>query len=57
MGYFADNGKVFTIDEAVNTDARRSFVTFEPLGVKGSIMPWNFPYWQALSFAAPSLTD
>ncbi|HMH09761.1 MAG TPA: NAD-dependent succinate-semialdehyde dehydrogenase [Candidatus Nitrosopolaris rasttigaisensis] len=55
MDYFADNGKVFTTDEVVNTDARRSFVTFEPLGVIGSIMPWNFPYWQALRFAAPSL--
>ncbi len=39
----------------MNTDARRSFVTFEPLGVIGSIMPWNFPYWQALRFAAPPL--
>jgi acyl-CoA reductase-like NAD-dependent aldehyde dehydrogenase len=54
MDYFADNGKVFTNDEVVNTDARKSIVTFEP-GVIGSIMPWNFPYWQALRFAAPSL--
>jgi succinate-semialdehyde dehydrogenase/glutarate-semialdehyde dehydrogenase/succinyl-CoA reductase len=42
-------------DEAVNTDARKSIVTFQPIGVIGSIMPWNFPYWQALRFAAPSL--
>jgi acyl-CoA reductase-like NAD-dependent aldehyde dehydrogenase len=55
MDYFADNGRVFTTDEVVNTDARKSIVTFEPLGVIGSIMPWNFPYWQALRFAAPSL--
>ncbi len=55
MDYFADNGKVFTTDEVVNTDARKSIVTFEPLGVIGSIMPWNFPYWQALRFAAPSM--
>ena len=55
MDYFADNGKVFITDEVVNTDARKSTVTFEPLGVIGSIMPWNFPYWQALRFAAPSL--
>jgi acyl-CoA reductase-like NAD-dependent aldehyde dehydrogenase len=55
MEYFADNGKVFTNDEVVNTDARKSIITFQPLGVIGSIMPWNFPYWQALRFAAPSL--
>ena len=55
MDYFADNGKVFTTDEVVNTDARKSTITFEPLGVIASIMPWNFPYWQALRFAAPSL--
>ena len=55
MDYFADNGKVFITDEVVNTDARKSSLTFEPLGVVGSIMPWNFPYWQALRFAAPSL--
>jgi acyl-CoA reductase-like NAD-dependent aldehyde dehydrogenase len=55
MDYFADNGKVFITDEVVNTDARKSVVRFEPLGVIGSIMPWNFPYWQALRFAAPSL--
>ena len=53
--YFADHGKIFSTAEAVNTDARKSIVTFEPLGVIGSIMPWNFPYWQGLRFAAPSL--
>lgn len=53
--YFADNGKIFASDEVVNTDARKSIITYEPLGVIGSIMPWNFPYWQALRFAAPSL--
>ena len=55
MEYFADNGKIFTTDEVINADARKTFITFEPLGVIGSIMPWNFPYWQALRFAAPSL--
>ena len=53
--YYADNGKIFTTDEVVNTDARKSVIIFEPVGVIGSIMPWNFPYWQALRFAAPSL--
>ena len=55
MDYYADNGKIFINDEVINSDARKSIVTFEPLGVIGSIMPWNFPYWQALRFAAPSL--
>jgi len=55
MEYYADNGKAFTNDEILNTDARKSFIAFEPLGVVGSIMPWNFPYWQGLRFASPSL--
>jgi acyl-CoA reductase-like NAD-dependent aldehyde dehydrogenase len=55
MEYYADNGRVFVTDEVINTDARKSFFSFEPLGVIGSIMPWNFPYWQGLRFAAPSL--
>jgi acyl-CoA reductase-like NAD-dependent aldehyde dehydrogenase len=53
--YYADNGKIFTSEEVVNTDARKSIIRFEPMGVIGSIMPWNFPYWQAIRFASPSL--
>src|SRR5690349_5892871 len=53
--YYADHGKIFANDEIVNTDARKSIITFQPLGVIGSIMPWNFPYWQGLRFASPSL--
>ena len=55
MEYYADNGRIFVNEEVINTDARKSTVVFEPIGVIGSIMPWNFPYWQALRFAAPSL--
>jgi acyl-CoA reductase-like NAD-dependent aldehyde dehydrogenase len=55
MEYYADNGKIFLTDEVVNTDARKTVIKFQPIGVIGSIMPWNFPYWQALRFAAPSL--
>jgi succinate-semialdehyde dehydrogenase/glutarate-semialdehyde dehydrogenase/succinyl-CoA reductase len=53
--YYADHGKIFSTDEVVNTDARKSVITFQPFGVIGSIMPWNFPYWQGLRFAAPSI--
>jgi acyl-CoA reductase-like NAD-dependent aldehyde dehydrogenase len=55
MEYYADNGQVLLSDEVINTDARKTLITFQPIGVIGSIMPWNFPYWQALRFAAPSL--
>ena len=55
MEFYGDNGEVFLSPEVINTDARKSFLAFEPIGIIGSIMPWNFPYWQALRFAAPSL--
>jgi len=55
MEFYGDNGQTFINDEVLNTDARKSFITFEPMGVIGSIMPWNFPFWQALRFAAPSM--
>ena len=55
LEYFADNGESFIRDEVAVTDARKSFLAFEPLGVIGSIMPWNFPYWQGIRFAAPAL--
>ena len=51
--YYADHGKIFSTGEVVNTDARKSTIKFQPLGVVGSIMPWNFPYWQSLRFALP----
>src|ERR1700693_3504030 len=55
MEYYADYGSNFIADETTNTDARKSFTAFQPLGVVASVMPWNFPYWQALRFASPSL--
>jgi succinate-semialdehyde dehydrogenase/glutarate-semialdehyde dehydrogenase len=41
--------------EEVATDARRSYVRLDPLGVVLAVMPWNFPYWQVFRFAAPAL--
>ena len=42
-------------NETVETDARKSYVTFQPLGVVLAVMPWNFPYWQVIRAAAPVL--
>ncbi|HPL11869.1 MAG TPA: NAD-dependent succinate-semialdehyde dehydrogenase [Bacteroidales bacterium] len=53
--YYADNAKVFLSDEVINSDAKSSFVAFEPLGVILAVMPWNFPFWQVFRFAAPAL--
>ncbi|HEX6387678.1 MAG TPA: NAD-dependent succinate-semialdehyde dehydrogenase [Anaerolineae bacterium] len=53
--YYADNAAAFLDREYVETDASRSFVTFQPLGVVLAVMPWNFPFWQVFRFAAPAL--
>jgi len=53
--YYADNAADFLQREMVQTDAGKSFVTFQPLGVVLAVMPWNFPFWQVFRFAAPAL--
>ena len=53
--YYAEQAEGFLAPEQVQTDATRSFVAFEPLGVILAIMPWNFPFWQVFRFAAPGL--
>ncbi|NHK32097.1 MAG: NAD-dependent succinate-semialdehyde dehydrogenase [Asgard group archaeon] len=53
--YYAENAEAFLKPEVVKTEATKSFVVFQPLGVILAIMPWNFPYWQVFRFAAPAL--
>src|SRR5882762_2368735 len=53
--YFADNAERFLARQSVQTNARLSYVAFEPLGVVLAVMPWNFPFWQVFRFAAPTL--
>ena len=53
--YYAENAEKFLTDELVETDASKSFVTFQPLGIVLAVMPWNFPFWQVFRFAAPGL--
>ncbi|MCH8067726.1 MAG: NAD-dependent succinate-semialdehyde dehydrogenase [Candidatus Marinimicrobia bacterium] len=53
--YYAENAEKFLQHEFISTDASKSFVTFQPLGVILAVMPWNFPFWQVFRFAAPSL--
>ncbi|MDR3608991.1 MAG: NAD-dependent succinate-semialdehyde dehydrogenase [Ignavibacteriaceae bacterium] len=53
--YYAENAERFLQDETVETDATKSFITYQPLGVILAIMPWNFPFWQVFRFAAPNI--
>jgi succinate-semialdehyde dehydrogenase/glutarate-semialdehyde dehydrogenase len=53
--FYAEKGAEFLQDEVVATDASRSFVRYQPLGVILAVMPWNFPFWQVFRFAAPAL--
>src|SRR5467141_1725567 len=53
--FYAEHAERFLAREPVAIEARKSFVTFHPLGVILAVMPWNFPYWQVFRFAAPAL--
>jgi len=53
--YYADNAEKFLRDEIIKTEASKSFVSYQPLGVILAVMPWNFPFWQVLRFAAPNI--
>ncbi|MDQ4012543.1 MAG: aldehyde dehydrogenase family protein, partial [Thermoproteota archaeon] len=54
--YYSETAESFLRDELIPTEFRKSFVSFEPLGVIAGIMPWNFPFWQAMRFAVPALS-
>jgi succinate-semialdehyde dehydrogenase/glutarate-semialdehyde dehydrogenase len=53
--FYAEHAERFLARELVTVEARKSFVTFNPLGVILAVMPWNFPFWQVFRFAAPGL--
>jgi succinate-semialdehyde dehydrogenase / glutarate-semialdehyde dehydrogenase len=53
--YYAEHAEQFLSDQVVETSAKRSFVSYQPIGPILAIMPWNFPFWQVFRFAAPAL--
>jgi len=53
--YYAENAEKFLADEVVETGAKQSYIRYQPLGPVLAVMPWNFPFWQVLRFAAPAL--
>jgi succinate-semialdehyde dehydrogenase / glutarate-semialdehyde dehydrogenase len=53
--YYAENTERFLADEVVETGAKKSFIRYLPIGPILAVMPWNFPFWQVIRFAAPAL--
>jgi len=53
--YYAKHAEAHLADEHVQTDAKESYIRYEPLGPVLAVMPWNFPFWQVFRFAAPAL--
>jgi succinate-semialdehyde dehydrogenase/glutarate-semialdehyde dehydrogenase len=53
--FYADEGPKYLAPELIKTDAAKSWISFEPLGPILAVMPWNFPFWQVIRFAAPNI--
>jgi len=53
--YYAEQAPTFLADELIESDAGRSLVAYQPLGTVLAVMPWNFPLWQVMRFAAPAV--
>jgi len=53
--YYAQNAERFLADETIDTGAQKSFIRYRPIGPILAVMPWNFPFWQVVRFAAPGL--
>ena len=53
--YYVENAEPILAKQEIATNAQRSYVLHQPLGVILAIMPWNFPFWQVFRFAAPAL--
>ena len=53
--HYAEKSADYLSIQAIESDASRSFIRYDPLGLVLSIMPWNFPFWQVFRFAAPTL--
>ena len=55
MRYYAEHAELMLAEQAVSSSATRSAIRYEPIGAVLAVMPWNFPLWQVVRFAAPAL--
>jgi len=54
--FYAENAVQFLSDDLIETEAGESFISYDPIGCVLAIMPWNFPFWQVIRCAAPTIT-
>ncbi|HNQ77566.1 MAG TPA: NAD-dependent succinate-semialdehyde dehydrogenase [Acidobacteriota bacterium] len=55
LSYYSEKAELFLAPQMVETEAQKSYVRFDPLGLVLAVMPWNFPFWQVFRFSAPSV--
>jgi succinate-semialdehyde dehydrogenase / glutarate-semialdehyde dehydrogenase len=55
LRWFAEHGEALLADEVIGSSASKSYVHYQPIGPVLAVMPWNFPMWQVMRFAAPAL--
>jgi succinate-semialdehyde dehydrogenase/glutarate-semialdehyde dehydrogenase len=53
--YYAETAEEHLSPKTIKTDASKSYVNFEPIGVVLAVMPWNYPFWQVFRFIVPAL--
>jgi len=53
--YYAEHGPAIIADQPVLSGDERGYIAYHPLGPVLAVMPWNFPFWQVIRFAAPAL--
>ncbi len=53
--YYAQNAEKMLANKIIETEAHKSYVSYEPIGIVLAIMPWNYPFWQVMRFAVPAL--
>lgn len=53
--YYAEHASEMLANKVIETEAHKSYVSYEPIGIVLAIMPWNYPFWQVMRFAVPVL--
>ena len=55
VAFFADNTEGYLNDEIIPFEGQKALIAFEPIGCIFAVMPWNYPFWQVLRYAAPTI--